>query len=448
MGYGGHWHSTDQIPLRAVEQGRVGRFGAIDPTDGGRTQRYSLSGDWWQRAGAGRARATLYAVADELDLVSNFTYAIDPVHGDQFEQLERRRVLGGALEYERGLSLGEHEGTVRTGLQARADLIRPVALYDTTAGVRYATVRQDEVRETSTAVYASGSLRWSDGFRTDLGARVDTFRFRVDSSLAANSGTANDSIASPKLTLAFGPWSRTEYFLNFGRGFHSNDARGTTITVDPKDGVTPVARVSPLVRAVGAEAGLRTAAIPPLQLAVSLWTLALDSELVFSGDGGTTEPSRPSRRSGVELGIYSAPVDGLVIDADLACTRARYTGTDPAGDRIPNALESVASVGVALNRDAGWFGGARLRYFGPAPLTEDGRTRSRSTLVVNIEAGYHFSARLSLVATLFNLLNRSDNDITYYYASRLPGEAVPVGDYHFHPLEPRTLRLAATLRLP
>ena len=50
MGYRGTWSSTDQVPRRAVDQGIIGRFGALDPTDGGDTYRYSGSIDW-QRAG-------------------------------------------------------------------------------------------------------------------------------------------------------------------------------------------------------------------------------------------------------------------------------------------------------------------------------------------------------------------------------------------------------------
>jgi outer membrane receptor protein involved in Fe transport len=247
--------------------------------------------------------------------------------------------------------------------------------------------------------------------------------------------------------VVLGPWSRTEYFLNAGYGFHSNDARGTTITVDPNDGMTPVAKVSPLVRAAGAEAGLRTALIPDVQLAASLWTLKLDSELVFSGDGGTTEPSRASRREGLELGTYYSPLDWVVVDTDLAWTRARYIDHSPAGDYIPNAVESVASVGVSLNRATGWFGGARLRYFGPAPLIEDNSVRSHSTALVNLEAGYHVSPRLSVVASVFNLLDAQANDITYFYESQLKGESAPVADVHFHPVEPRTLRIAVTWKL-
>jgi hypothetical protein len=137
-------------------------------------------------------------------------------------------------------------------------------------------------------------LRWTNWFRSEVGARFDYFEFDVDSNLPVNSGSNRDSIASPKLALVFGPWENTEYFINFGEGFHSNDARGTTIAVDPNDGVTLalVSQVDPLVRAVGAELGMRSAIIPRVQVAATLWTLKLDSELLFIGDGGTTEASR------------------------------------------------------------------------------------------------------------------------------------------------------------
>ncbi len=447
MGYDGQWHSTDQIPLRAVQAGDIGRFGAIDPTDGGETHRYSLSGNWHSSLGAGSLHATAYAVDYQLDLISNFTYATDPVHGDQFEQFESRRYYGGEVGWDSPWSPWGRAGSLMAGLQVRYDDIQPVALYHTVARQRYATVREDDVQQASYGAYGAASLHWTDWLRMDAGLRIDSYHFKVDSSLGVNSGSANDSIASPKLALVFGPWSKTEYFLNAGYGFHSNDARGTTIRVDPNDGVTPVERVDPLVRAFGAEAGLRTAIIPEVQFSAALWLLDLDSELLFSGDGGTTEPSRASRREGLEVGAYYTPLDWIVIDADLAWTRARYTDPDPAGDHIPNAVESVASVGVALMRPTGWFGGARLRYFGPAPLIEDNSVRSDSTLQVNLEGGYRFSPHLSVAATVFNLFDARDNDITYYYESQLPGESAPVGDIHFHPVEPRSIRLAVTVAL-
>jgi hypothetical protein len=446
MGYDGQWRSTDQIPLRAVEDGSIGRFGFVDPTDGGETHRYSVSGKWWGKLGPGKLHASLYGIDYQLDLFSNFTYDTDTEHGDQFEQFDKRHIFGTDVGYEQSHSLAGKDGVFNAGVQVRRDDIAPVGLYKTQARERFAIVRQDDVVQTSYSAFVSEQITLTDWFRTEAGLRLDEFRFDVDSSLPVNSGRANDSIVSPKLTMVFGPWKRTELFANWGRGFHSNDARGSTITVDPTDGVTPAERVTPLVRAVGEEIGVRTAIIPKLQLAASLWTLKLDSELLFSGDGGTTEPSRASRRTGLELSAYYTPTESIIVDADVAWARPRFTDDDPAGDRIPNAVERVISMGVSYRNPTGWFGGARLRYLGPAALIEDNSVRSNATTLVNVDVGYHFTRNLSASLTLLNAFDEKVNDITYFYQSQLPGESAPVGDVHFHPSEPREWRAAFIAR--
>ncbi len=446
MAYDGRWHSTDQIPQRAVDDGSIDRFGYIDPTDGGKTHRYSASGDWWGKLGAGCYRASLYGIDYNLDLFSNFTYDTDPVHGDQFEQFDDRRVLGADLRYEQPQALFGKDGVLSGGIQVRRDDIAPVGLYHTAARERYETVRQDDVLQTSYSVFVSQSTHWNGWLRTEAGLRFDDFKFDVDSNLPANSGKTADSITSPKFTLVLGPWSKTEFFANWGLGFHSNDARGATITVDPADGVTPAEPVTPLVRATGEELGVRTAIVPNLQLAASLWKLKLDSELLFSGDGGTTEPSRASRRTGLELSAYYSPVDSIIVDADVAWAHSRFIDDDPAGNRIPNAVERVISIGVAYQSSGAWYGGARLRYLGPAALVEDNSVRSKSTTLVNVDVGYHFTPTISASLTLLNAFDEKANDITYFYESQLAGEGAPVGDVHFHPSEPRELRVVLTAK--
>jgi hypothetical protein len=452
MGYDGSWDSTDQVPERATKGGCeqipfcIPRFGYVDGTSGGESHRYSLSVDAWSNDGAGRGwTASAWAVDYHLKLISNFTYALDQVNGDQFEQYDDRRVLGGRFEYAWPASLTDLPGALRAGAELRRDEIEPVALYLTTQATRRETVREDDVTQASYSAYLSHDQRWNAWLRTELGLRADYFDFDVSSNLPANSGSASDSIASPKASLVLGPWHETEYFLNAGRGFHSNDARGTTIRVDPTDGVTPVDRVDPLVAATGAEVGFRSGAVPGLQFYGALWGLDLDSELLFVGDGGITEPSRESRRWGVELGAFWTPLDWLILDVDYAWSHARFRGNDPAGDYIPGAVEDVASVGVAVHRTDGWFGGARLRYLGEAPLIEDDSVRSDPTLLANLEVGYRFTERLSAFVTVFNVFDAEDNDITYFYESQLPGEAAPVADIHFHPVEPRTFRLTLGL---
>ncbi|MGD9597506.1 MAG: TonB-dependent receptor [Steroidobacteraceae bacterium] len=440
MGYDGEWTSTDQIPRRAVESGALDRYGYIDPTAGGASHRYSLSVAGHRNHAAGRLDFGAYAIDYRLQLYSNFTYALDPANGDQFEQFDDRRVYGGTLAWSQPFAFGAGGSVWRVGADIRVDDISPVGLYLTTARERRETIREDRVEQTLASAWTAVATQWTPWLRSELGVRADRLGYDVASDRAANSGSGHDTLASPKGSLAIGPWRDTEFFVAAGRGFHSNDVRGATITVDPVDGVTPVDRVTPLARADGSEIGLRTAIVPRTQLSVALWRLDLDSELLFVGDGGTTEATRPSRRVGVELGVYSRPRDWLIVDADYAVSKARFRDHDPAGDRIPGAVEHVASLGVTLQTPAGWFGGARLRYLGPAALLEDDSVRSPGSTLVNLEAGRRLGDRWRITLQLYNAFDRKVNDITYYYESRLPGEAAPVEDVHFHPAEPRTLR--------
>jgi outer membrane receptor protein involved in Fe transport len=276
--------------------------------------------------------------------------------------------------------------------------------------------------------------------------RGDAYDFTVDASLAANSGKASDQMVTPKLALIFGPWQRTEFYLNYGQGFHSNDARGTTIRVDPTDGTTPVAPVSPLVRTTGYEAGLRSEPLPGWQTTLALWQLNMDSELLFVGDAGTTEPSRPSRRYGVEWTNYYVANSWLAFDADLAWSHARFSESAPEGDYIPGAVVTTANVGVTVDSLGPWFGALRFRYFGPRPLVEDNSIRSQSSSLTNLRLGYRIDSRRQLALDVFNLFDRQVNDIEYWYDSQLRNEISPVFDRHIHPAEPRTVRLTFSHR--
>jgi outer membrane receptor protein involved in Fe transport len=247
---------------------------------------------------------------------------------------------------------------------------------------------------------------------------------------------------SPKGGAVLGPWRGTELYLNAGLGFHSNDARGATITIDPATG-EPAPRVTPLARARGAEVGIRSVRVPHLQTSLAVWTLSLDSELIFIGDAGNTEAGRPSRRYGVEWANYYAPAPWLTADLDVSLSTARFTDDDPAGGEIPGAVSTVVQAGVAVDDVRGVFGSLRWRYFGPRALIEDGSVRSRATSLVNLEAGYKVTRQVRLAVDVFNLLDARHSDIDYFYPSRLPGEpAEGVDDLHFHPTLPRTARVS------
>ncbi len=247
--------------------------------------------------------------------------------------------------------------------------------------------------------------------------------------------------------MALGPWKQTEIYLNAGYGFHSNDARGATIRIDPVTG-EPADRVQPLVRAKGADLGFRRTVLPGLQTTVSLFHLELESELVFVGDGGSTEASRPSRRRGIEWTNFYQMNDWITMDLDATLADSEFTDDDPAGSKIPGAIGRTVAAGISVGEGRKLFGGLRWRYFGDAPLIEDGSVRSSSSSLVNGRLGYTFANGLSLELEGFNLLDHRASDIQYFYASRLPGEPEEgIEDIHFHPMEKRSFRLVATWRL-
>ena len=443
MGYRGAWHATSQIPLRAVRAGTLDDYGSTDPSDGGHTARYSLSAEWRRRDADSLWEAHAYGLRSDLALYNDFTYFLDdPVNGDQSLQTERRKMAGFDVARTWFGQLAGRPMNNAVGVQGRFDRIAPVGLYATTRQQVRATIAESRVSEASAAAWFKNTVQWTPWLCSIAGVRYDRYRFDVASSIAENSGNADDHVASPKLALVLGPWARTEFFVNYGEGFHSNDARGTTARLSPRER-EPVEPVTPLVKTRGAEIGARSEIVPGLQSSMALWRLRSASELVFSGDAGDTAPSRASKRSGIEWNNHYVASRRLLLDLDLAWSRARYTETDPAGQYVPGSVEKVVSFGATLNDAGPWSGAFQMRYFGPRPLIEDDSVRSASTAIAYLRAGYRIDRRWQLTADVFNLFDRKASDVDYYYTSRLPGEpAEGVDDRHYHPVEPRTLRLS------
>lgn len=443
MGYQARWNSTDQVAERAVTSGLISRFGTQDPSDGGESHRYSLSGEYQRSGEESVTHATVYAIDSKLNLYSNFTYFLDnPVDGDQFEQVDDRNIYGFKLTHRWFSTLFgrplENEG----GVQGRFDDIHRDALFSTKGRVRLSTTRDDQVRQYSGAAFFQSDVQWASKFRTILGVRGDLYRFDVRAGDPLNSGVATNGIFSPKLAMIFGPFNGTEIYANAGFGFHSNDARGATITVDPKTG-DPVQKVTPLARAKSAEIGVRSIIVPHLQTTLALWGLDIGSELVFSGDAGNTQASRPSRRYGVEWSNFYRPARWLTVDADLSLSKAQFRVDDPIGNSIPGAVQTVFASGLSVDNLGQTFGSLRFRYFGPRSLIEDDSVRSKATTTVNALLGYRFTQGLRAQLEVLNVLDAKVSEIDYFYTSRLQGEpAQGVDDIHFHPTSPRAARFS------
>lgn len=442
LGSQGEWRATDQIPLRAVQGGALDRFGFIDPTNGGASQRYSLSAGFGARDRDNVLRGKAWAGYYDLDLFSNFTYFLDdPVNGDQFRQSDARGFAGAdvALDFENRQLFGA--GTVYTlGFQTQNDWISDLALVRTIARNDLAPVREDDVFVGSYSLYAEAKTAWNEWFRTEAGVRGDLLASRVDSDLPANSGGEIDGMIVPKLNLIFSPGDHHEYYLNLGGGFHSNDPRGVNLKIDPNTG-QPAAPVDPLVRAWGAEIGTRSQWTQRFTTTVALWSLFNDSELLYVGDAGNVEAGPATTRYGIEFAGYYRPNDWLGIDAEVSLAEGRYNDIwSTGGPWVENQVPVVVSSGITLGAGRGFFGALRARYFSERPLNATKGVQGSESFMVNARAGYR-AERWELALDCLNLLDRADNDIEYFYTSRLPGEpAGGVDDIHFHPAEPRTLR--------
>jgi opacity protein-like surface antigen/outer membrane receptor protein involved in Fe transport len=479
MAYTNNWNSSDQVALRAITTGQIGRFGELDPTDGGDTSRFMLSSRFAHSDDAGLWKANAYLVKETMNLFNNFTWdTTDPVNGDQFHQLDDRIYGGvGASRTINGTLLNRPTETV-FGVQNRYDDIT-IGLNNTAHRLFLSNILVDHVTEGNVGIYAQNTMHWTDWFRTTAGWRGDYFWASVNSPLQpANSGNPAAAIGSPKFTMTLGPFYKTELFLGAGMGYHSNDARGVTATEVPGDPTTLQGTTPFLVRARGAEIGVRTKAIPKLDSSISLFYLHQDSELFFDGDSGTTVPGPPSLRTGIEITNKYRPVSWVSVDADLALTRARFIGLDVAqeqfyeslagfpqaqignapGSFIPEAPWMVASAGITLGEKTGWFSALRWRYISSRPLTEDGIFQSPPVNTINANVGYRFDAGWRIQLDALNLLNSASYNASYAYGALLttdslyakcfPTPKIPVAvcqngfmDYSVHPLDPLAFRL-------
>lgn len=438
QGYDNAWNSTDQVPQRAINSGLIDELGFIDPDLGGESSRYavtaSLDAPGWL--------LTAYAIDYDFTLYSNFTYLLDdPVDGDEFEQRDSRRVFG--LDLHGGTHANDDGWGFDWGGELRYDDIDSVALYNTVARTRVGTLREDAVEELSVGVWGEARYAVTESLRAALGLRADYYEWDVSAFRDANSGSGDDAIVSPSLSLAWQVHENAEAYANWGQGFHSNDVRGATIAVDPGSGFA-ANPVDVLTGSDGAEIGLRLERGERFNATLTAFWLELDSELVYVGDAGTTEANGATQRTGFEGSLFWQATDWLATNVAYTTTRARFLEDEGAGTYIPGAVESTLTMGLNAAWENGWRASARLRWLSSAPLVEDDSIRSNASVLVNVGGAYRrgpFEYRLDV----FNLLDSSDDDIAYYYASRLAGEpAGGVEDIHLHPLEPRSLRASVT----
>lgn len=443
MGYDNSWNSPDQIPLRAVQQNIIDDFGSLNTTNGGASSRYSLSTQWEKP----HWKANAYAIQSDLTLISDFTYFLnDPVNGDQYQQEDERNIFGGALAHTWHSQFLGNAVTYNLGSELRYDDIGKVGLYNTESRRVTGTIREDSVEEISTAIFAQSTFYFTEKLNAHLGGRYDYFAVDVSSSLDVNGGHESQGRFSLKAGVKYLFNEKFEGFINAGQGFHSNDARGATLTLDPVT-LEPADAVELIVPSTGAEIGARFFDRERFTISTSVWYLESESELIFIGDAGHSEASRSSERKGIEVASYYWLDAAWHVDMELAWTHARFSeNTIEEGKYVDGSVPFVASTGIRYGKNEGAQASLRYRYFGARVLESFNKIKAESTGTLNLGLGYIWRD-LSLELEIHNLLDTDAHDIDYYYASRLPGEpAEGIDDLHYHPAEPRTLRTKVEYR--
>lgn len=439
--YDSEWISTNQVPQRAVDSGLISRFGFIDPDLGGESHRYSLTGNFeihgWQ--------LNLYASAYYMSLINDPTYFLNnPVDGDEFEQEDERRLFGGSLRREIESELFGLAATHNIGMDLRYDDVNELNLFNTIGRRRVSSIREDEAQEFSVGIFAETQIRLNARLRATLGLRADFYDFEVDALRPANSGSDQDSLWQPNLGLAYRMTENLELYLNYGHGFHSNDVRAAVNTIDPIT-LEATAAQDVLVLGKGSEIGLRYDTLNGFNIAIAAFELRTDSELVFVGDAGTTEPSDPTSRQGIEINSFWEMSEEWVFDFSAAKTSGYFRGLPSNADSITDAHEEVVAAGLTHVGNNGLTASLRLRHFSDAALTEDETVQKDGSTLIHAGLSYRYR-EWEIGVDVLNLLDEEDDDIAYFFESRLAGETAGVEDIHFHPSNPRHVRVLLKYR--
>ena len=488
------WTNTTDIPIRAITEGLVpNRFGTLDPTDGGRAWRSSLSFSDHATVGDGQLTSSAFFIDNQLHLWNDFThFLVDPAHGDQEDQFENRRAFGAKTGYTLPVTWGSIPNVITVGALTREDLVYvgrlpsldrvPLPAADDPPSFS----NEDQVYLFAGAAWAQATTRWSPHFRSVLGFRADYQHGTDIDYLAAmhqqsgpgyggysNSGTARQVLPQPKASLIFTPADAVELYLSAGRGFHSADIRGVNQATSIDLGLphTPL-----LAKQEGQEIGVRANPRPNLSLTFAYYNLWQQSETIIDPDLGQDAAGPPSRRYGYEINVTYQINRYLELYGSYSGDHTHFTrpfddGTGHLGEYITDAPLATGALALYLMNLGRWSGGLDYRYLGNYPLSSGpcvdsaaehdfgtpcaasptkaalGQVDGKGFGEWNLDAHYAFGSGWSASLGIYNLLNTHAYSAMFWYVDRLAGEpAAGVADVHEHPLEPLMARFTLTKR--
>ena len=473
------WNQSGQIPERAVKDGTITRFGAIDDLEGGTTSRQNLNLKYTMGEGSEDEFIIQgYGSHYNFKLFSNFTFFLnDSLFGDMIEQIDTRTIVGMNTFYRFQRFLGHILSSSTVGGGFRNDDIE-LALLKSPERVRFYPITDSDVFERNFFMWIEQEFVFNPRWRLQLGLRGDYFTFNVNNKLENVDNPENEvpnvsgyyqqSMLNPKANLVFSPIPSTDLFVNFGSGFHSNDARDVVTAQRMKEiehslqrrGFTPgqidsvfeanyfdldKKDIKTLPRALGAEIGLRSHLSESFILGMAGWYLHLEEELVFVGDEGTTEISGETQRIGVDLEARYQLNNWLWLDADVNLSRGEYVNEPEGANEIPLAPRVTSTGGLTAFHPSGWDGTIRYRHVGDRPANEFNTVTAYGFTILNVSLGYRFGS-FRVFANLENILDEEWNEAQFDTESRLFNEAASVSELHFTPGNPRNFRLGIGYR--
>ena len=440
------WNASGQIPDRAVAKGIIGFYGALDPNEGGLTSRTNANAQFITTLHNGdMIKNQLYYSYYHFDLHTNFTfYLVDSINGDEISQKEARNMVGYKGSYEHIGHIGSAKLHSEAGIQFRGDVINHSELSHTKD--RYIilnSIKLGNISEFSASVYLNESLHLSDRFSINAGLRFDQFYYGYQNKLALDTlypGTGlfkvNDHSLNPKLSFYYNQNENLQFYLCFGKGFHSNDAR----SVVAKKGDLS------LPAAYGVDLGTVFKPTRNLIINAALWYITLDQENVYSGDGGTLEFSGKTKRVGFDFSARYQPLRYLFLDLDLNYARGR-SKDDPKGQNyIPLAPVWTSTGGITYSKQTGFNGSLRYRYMADRPANENYSLKAVGYFVTDFVMNYT-KKNYEIGLTINNVLNTKWKETQFDTVTRLKGEATPVDEICFTAGTPFAARLSLSVFL-
>ncbi len=432
------WTASGQVPVRAIEQGLISRFGAIDDTEGGETNRLNFNLQLSSELSNGAfLKNQVWLSQYDFRLVSNFTFFLnDPVNGDQITQSEGRTLFGSQHSYHQEHNLFDLSASLELGAGFRQDYVNDIRLSRT---LQRTTVLEDlsrgNVAENNLFLYAEEQLDLSDRLLLTTGLRYDYFTFNYEDRLSGISSTENKGIVSPKLHLSYQATDKLSFYTKTGIGFHSNDTR--VVVAQQGRQILP--------KGFGVDVGTYWKPSENLFVNLALWQLDLEQEFIYVGDEGIVEAGGRTHRAGVDLNLRYQLNTWLYADMDLNLTRARLTQASEGANHIPLAPGFTSIGGLNFEGKKGLTGSLRYRYLGDRAANEDNSLTADGYFLLDVRLNYQIGA-FDFGMSIENILNRDWKEAQFETESRLLNEVESVSEIHFTPGTPFQARLSVGIR--